>query len=271
MSWLKDSLNMYRTTFIGLVLLASQGATLAGTTIVAAELKTATTVYLGNAVASDSNAMPVDVAAAIASSHMLQSQASAELSDTGGRNANAFAVSRATWTSADQGSISFSWGWTASSRGAETAFDTGGAINWSYTFVAAADGVFRADWRLFTPGTNNAAGLNRLNTSNDWRTPGGFGLGGAGDDPSGSGVSLVPLRAGDTYTLGVSNVGYVGDSLGFDFRVANGEARIDWVIDYTPPIPEPGTWALLVAGLAGVSAVARQRGRRPSALARSCR
>lgn len=261
MSWLKESLYMFRTIFISLALLASYGATVAGTTIVSADLKTATTVYLGNAVASDSNAVPVDVAAAIASSIVPQSQASAELSDTDGRNANAFAVSRATWVSADEGTISLSWGWTASSRGAETFFDTGGAINWSYTFVAAADGVFRADWRLFAPGTNNTSGLNRLNTSNDWRTPGGFGLGGAGDDPSGSGVSLVPLLVGETYTMGVSNVGYVGDPLGFDFRVANGEARIDWVIDYTPPIPEPGTWALLVAGLAVVSAVTRRRGR----------
>ena len=249
------------TTFTSLALLAASGAAFAGTTIVSADLKTATTVYLGNAVASDSNALPVDVAAAIASSNLLQSQASAELSDTDGRNANAFAVSRATWASADQGTISFSWGWTANSRGAETTFDTGAAINWSYTFVAAADGVFRADWRLFTPGTTNPTGLNRLNTSNDWRTPAGFGLGGAGDDPSGSGVSLVPLQAGETYTMSVSNVGYVGDPQGFDLRVANGEARIAWVVDYTPPIPEPGTWALLVAGLAVVSAVAKRRGR----------
>ena len=249
------------TTFTSLALLAASSAAFAGTTIVSADLKTATTVYLGNAVASDSNAVPVDVVAAIASGHTLQSQASAALSDTNDRNANAFAVSQATWADADQGSISLSWGWTAVSRGLETVFDTGGAINWSYTFVAAADGVFRADWRLFTPGTTGVTGLNRLNTSDDWRTPGGFGLGGAGDDPSGSGVSLVPLRAGETYTMGVSNVGYVGDPQGFAFRVANGEARIDWVIDYAPPVPEPRTWALLLAGLAGVSAVARRRGR----------
>jgi hypothetical protein len=61
--------------------------------------------------------------------------------------------------------------------------------------------------------------------------------------------------------MSVSNVGYVGDPQGFDFRVANGEARIVWVIDYTPQIPEPGTWALLLAGLAGVGAVVRRRGR----------
>jgi hypothetical protein len=258
---LKGFNTMYRTTFTSLALLTASSAAFAGTTIVSAELKTATTVYLGPAVASNSDAQPVDVVAAIASGHTLQSQASAELSDADGRNANAFAVSQATWASANAGTISFSWGWTASSRGAETTFDTGGAINWSYTFVAAADGVFRADWSLFTPGTNNTTGLNRLNTSDNWTTPGGFGLGGAGDDPSGSGVSLVPLLAGETYTMSVSNVGYVGDPQGFDFRVANGEARIAWVIDYTPQIPEPGTWALLLAGLAGVGAVVRRRGR----------
>lgn len=101
---------MFRTTFISLALLASYGATFAGTTVVSAELKTATTVYLGNAVTSDRNDLPVDVEAAVASGFTMQSQASAELSDTDGRNANAFVVSRATWASADQGDISISWG-----------------------------------------------------------------------------------------------------------------------------------------------------------------
>lgn len=127
--------------------------------------------------------------------------------------------------------------------------------------MAVADGVFRADWRLFTPGTTDVTGLNRLNTNDDWWTPGGFGLGGPGDDPSGSGVSIVSLIAGETYTMGVSNVGYFGNPQGFAFLVANGEARIAWTIDYTPPVPEPGAWAMLVAGLAVVSAAARGRGR----------
>ena len=192
---------MFRTTFISLAMFAVSNTPFAApttntTTIVRADLKTAVTVYLGDAVGRDSDQLAVDVAGAIASGITQQSQASAALSDASARNANAYVVSQATWASADAGRISISWGWTAQSSGTSTAFDTGAAINWSYTFVAAADGVFRADWLIFTPGTTDTTGLNKLNTSDDWRSPGGSGLGGLWEDPSGSGVSLVPLLAG---------------------------------------------------------------------------
>ena len=203
------------------------------------------------------------VASGVAYAATLQRQASAQLADINGRNARAFVVSQASWASADQGRISIWWGRTSRSSGASTTFDTGAASNWSYTFVAAADGVFRADWLISTSGSNDVMGLNRLNTTDDWGVSGGGDLGGSLEDPSGSGISVVPLQAGLTYTMGVSNVGYAGDNQGFAFRVGNGEAQINWVIDYTPPVLQPGTWALMVGGLAGLAGLTGVGRRRP--------
>ena len=45
---------------------------------------------------------------------------------------------------------------------------------------------------------------------------------------------------------------------GFDLLVANGEGRVEWEIVYAP-IPEPGTWALMLAGSAAMGGVARRQ------------
>jgi hypothetical protein len=66
--------------------------------------------------------------------------------------------------------------------------------------------------------------------------------------PPASGDSIA-VRAGSAYTLSFSNT---QDSF-------THSARVDGVSVQASVVPEPGTWALSLAGLTGVATAARRR------------
>jgi len=239
------------------VLLASSlstAAALAATTVQSVHVGARAGVYLGDQFVDQQQSVSPDPAGIIGSTIGLRASASTRLT-LGDADAGSFALSTGIWESADKGSILLSWGWNVASAGVDTTVISSGISNWTYTFTAGADGFFNSSYRIFTRGTTNPTGLLPLQTSDDWTS--GY-LGVFDTDPSGEGTTSIALLAGQTYTMGLYNQGFFGNRNGFDFLLANGEGRVDWEIVYSP-IPEPGTWALMLAGLAAVCGVAGRR------------
>lgn len=175
--------------------------------------------------------------------------------NSGGYSVQSYADARGDWFSNDAGSFRISWGWDIRAAGSPftTVAETNrAATNWSYTFTASGDGSFDGSYTIFSRG--NGFGLQPIYGTND--SPGTYG----GDvyDPTGSGTFSIPLVNGQTYTMAFFNFGNVGNVAGFD-AVADGDSHFDWQINYSGAVPEPASWALMVAGFGLVGAAARRR------------
>lgn len=160
-----------------------------------------------------------------------------------------FARVDATWESARAGTIEIDWGWDVASEGSdlETAVRTGLAplvagwpANWSYSFTATRDGAFVANWTQEYFG--ESFGLNPLRFNGLFLSPDG-------------GTLVVPLVAGETYALVFHNLGNAFSPAGFD-RFGETAVRLDWSILL---VPEPATWAMMIAGFGLVGATLRRR------------
>jgi hypothetical protein len=172
----------------------------------------------------------------------------------------AFASTSATWSSARSGSAAMFWGWNAlNPAGGTSAVETNvSAPNWSYSFTTGnSAGSFNARWTLdagFEVGSTFGIqgvygdGASPFNITPDTSSPLGLS----------SGSFSVALAPNTSYLFGFRNFGNLGGSLN---HAAFANFNMDWDITSTA-IPEPASWALLIAGFGLVGAAQRLSGHR---------
>ena len=207
--------------------------------------------------------------ASIAGDGTINTSSSATLAN-GIYTASSFANVAATWDSADSGHFTIDWGWNVATGGSGllTFVETDAAFpdpNWSYTFTASGNGFF--DFNYSVVGFGDVFGLGPIFGNGDIN---GRSYGGDRNDPSGSGSFSLALLDGQTYTVGFFNNGFSSNNDGFN-AVGHALARFDWQINYSdiagPPVPEPGSWAMMMAGLGLVGVATRRANRRRAAAA----
>jgi len=111
----------------------------------------------------------------------------------------------------------------------------------SYTMTAAADATISGRWRFFTYDVDGSS-----------FDPAGFVINGVLTQLSTNGVPRPSFQFG-TYSFNVS----AGDVFGFYVRTTDGS--LGRGVLTVNAIPEPASWAMLIAGFGLVGAVARRR------------
>ena len=117
-----------------------------------------------------------------------------------------------------------------------------------------------SDWKrhLFgqlSPHRGRTVGLQLIYGSDD--AP--FGpYGGDANSQTGNGAFSVGLFNGQSYTMRFYNFGNLDSENGFG---AGGSARalFNWRVTYPDAVPEPASWAMLIAGFGLVGGAARRR------------
>lgn len=161
------------------------------------------------------------------------------------------------WDDTDSGYIGVNWGYGVYTDGSGIDTElTLAADLWRYSFVASGNGEFLLDYRLFLPiGQSGTEGLNPLYGSGGLPSV----IGGDSANPTGSGLAVIPLVSGQTYDFVISNNSHI--ILPAGTHKAGLYADIYWSINYDeiPVTPEPGVWAMFIAGFGAVGIAARRR------------
>lgn len=167
-----------------------------------------------------------------------------------------YGTANATWNAADAGQVQFfGFGWflhgTSGDEG-QAASLNGGGPNWTYDFDLTTPGWLTVSYNVIA--TNSPFGLQ------------GWFLGDNGTtilnlldpyDPTANGVFTYLLGAG-THSLTLSNNANIStEGYLVDYR-GDMDGLFDWTIT---PVPEPGTWALLLTGFGTVGYAMRRRNR----------
>jgi hypothetical protein len=179
-----------------------------------------------------------------------------------GAQVRAYDSAQASWESADRGAINFGpSGWEFTSPGMTTSAmasvrPSSPDASWTYVFTAENDGVFQMEYSIARYGF--LFGLDGYDLR--WKQQGG---GGWIDDDNVSlghwsltnetGIFRRPVVAGETYKVALFN----DANLAISGTVAGWKtANFAWSIS---AVPEPGTWALAIAGFGAVGIALRRR------------
>lgn len=173
----------------------------------------------------------------------------------------------ATWDSAYQGSVDFTnMGWTTSGVTSGDAIISAVQTNpsewagrsWTYTFTPDTDSMFTLDYSVFAPAGNTSDfGIASFRFS-CYNVDGCEGVENQTVlDVGDSGQLSFAVEAGKEARFYLDVSGYVSGGLGTRTTLTNGE--FDWRIT---PVPEPQSWAMLLAGVGVLSLRVAARRRR---------
>lgn len=166
---------------------------------------------------------------------------------------------RAEWLSADQGTLFIRLDARSVSAVAGTYTKVSTSIDqadWTYNFTATGNGIFSGDYS--SSGSGDSFGPQQLYGGLDMP----FGPHGVvqSDPQTIIGVFSVDLVAGQEYTMRFFT------STGFEAPTGINSDNasltyLNWAITYNDPVPEPGNWAMMIAGFGLVGAVSRRQRR----------
>lgn len=173
----------------------------------------------------------------------------------------AFLEARADWAAdGNSGTIAMFYSWISHGPTGVNAFNTNlGPYNWSYTFVADANGTFVMDYNVV--GAGGTFGLWGFTLSHNLDSGAGAPVTDA-SDPTSSGQFVGEVIAGQIYTVSLMNSGNIHTDVGFGNYSGSVTADFSWSIQ-PDSVPDASTsLPVLLCALGGLGAMNHRSRRR---------